>query len=396
VVAIVLFRTPVLDADDLEVVAMVQDLHKSLRYAVQEPKRWFGLLRRVALARSIRGSNSIEGYVVSLDDAFAAVADEEPLEASAEAWAAVLGYREAMTFVLQLVDDDDWAYDQNLLRSLHFMMLSHDLDNSPGRWRRGDIFVVDEDRGKRVYEGPPPETVPRLIKELVVALNAPSDGTPVMVRAAMAHLNFVMIHPHRDGNGRMARALQALVLAREGVQAAPEFCSIEEYLGANEQAYYDVLASVGAGAWHPERDAHEWVRFSLVAHFRQARTVLRRAREAQRFWSLAEGEIEQRKLPERMVAPLHHCVSGFMLRNSTYRDIAEGDITENLASRDLKALVEAGMLQAHGEKRGRYYTPVDRLREQNRAVKRAVRSQVRLDEDPYDLVAANRQDQLPL
>jgi DNA-binding transcriptional ArsR family regulator len=138
------------------------------------------------------------------------------------------------------------------------------------------------------------------------------------------------------------------------------------------------------------------VRFSLVAHFHQARTGLRRAREAQRFWSLAESEVEQRKLPERMVAPLHHCVSGFQLRNSTYRDIAEGDVSENLASRDLKALVEAGILQAHGEKRGRYYTPVDRLGERNREIKRAVRASVRLDEDPYDLVVANRQDQLPL
>ena len=79
-----------------------------------------------------------------------------------------------------------------------------------------------------------------------------------MIRAAMAHLNLVMIHPFRDGNGRMARCLQTLVLAREGI-LSPEFSSIEEYLGRNTQAYYDVLADAGAGHWQPERDARPWV-----------------------------------------------------------------------------------------------------------------------------------------
>jgi Fic family protein len=50
----------------------------------------------------------------------------------------------------------------------------------------------------------------------------------------MAHLNLVMIHPFRDGNGRMARCLQSVVLAREGV-LSPVFMSVEEYLGRNTQ-----------------------------------------------------------------------------------------------------------------------------------------------------------------
>ncbi len=381
-----LFSDPALTPEDRAVIELIDDLQRSLKYAVQEPRRWFGLLRRVALARSIRGSNSIEGYHVTLDDAFAAVEAEEPLEATEGAWAAVSGYRDAMTFVLQLLDDDDWNYDENLLRSLHYMMISYDLSKRPGRWRRGDVFVVNEDLGETVYEGPPAELVPSLIRELIERVQEPADASPVMVRAAMAHLNLVMIHPFKDGNGRMARCLQALILAREGVQAAPEFCSIEEYLGANEQRYYDVLAEVGHGAWHPERDASPWIRFCLTAHYRQAKTVLRRAREAQRFWALAEKEIESRGLPERMIAPLHHALSGFALRNSTYRGIVEGEISENLASRDLKALVDADLLQPHGEKRGRHYTPVQAMRDQHVSIKKSVRATVRVDEDPYDLL----------
>jgi len=85
----------------------------------------------------------------------------------------------------------------------------------------------------------------------------------------MAHLNLVMIHPFRDGNGRMARCLQSLVLARGGV-LSPMFMSIEEYLGRNTHNYYNVLAQVGGGSWQPERDTRPWIRFILTAHLRQA------------------------------------------------------------------------------------------------------------------------------
>ena len=78
----------------------------------------------------------------------------------------------------------------------------------------------------------------------------------------MAHLNLVMIHPFRDGNGRMARALQTMVLAQDQV-VEPTFSSIEEWLGNNTQDYYDVLAATGRGAWHPANDATLWVKFNL-------------------------------------------------------------------------------------------------------------------------------------
>jgi len=173
-----------------------------------------------------------------------------------------------------------------------------------------------------------------------------------MVRAAMAHLNLVMIHPFSDGNGRMARCLQTLVLAREGI-LAPEFSSIEEYLGRNTQDYYDVLAEVGQGSWHPERDTIKWVRFCLTAHYRQATTLLRRTRELQRMWDALEEMVSRFGLPERAIYALADATQGFRVTNSHYRSIAE--ITQNLASRDLAHVCALGLLEAHGERRGRSY-----------------------------------------
>jgi Fic family protein len=353
-----LFRIPSLDPPEEAVLARIDEVRKGLSYATQA-RRWTGVLARMSLARGIQGSNSIEGYNVTIDDALAAVEAEQPLDAQGETWAALMGYRNAMTYVLQLSDDPHFTYSAGLLRSLHYMMVQHDLSRHPGRWRPGPIFVRNDQTGQRVYEGPDATLVNDLMLELVEALNHP-PGTHDLVLAAMAHLNLVMIHPFSDGNGRMGRALQTLVLARAGILAR-EFCSIEEYLGRNTQPYYDVLAQVGAGAWHPERDARPWVRFCLTAHFRQASTLMRRANVMQRLWDALEHEARRLGLPDRAIVVLSEAALGFKARNATYRKAAE--ITENLASRDLKALVDAGLLVPEGAKRGRYYVASTRLRQ---------------------------------
>jgi Fic family protein len=345
-----LFETPTIQGNEQDVLAEIEELRQGLSYALREPRRWTGRLRRASFARAIQGSNSIEGYVVGMDDALAVADGEEPLDANAETAAALRGYREAMTYVLQLADDPYFNYGAGLIRSLHYMMLSYNLDKSPGRWRGGPIFVEDEETRQIVYEGPAAERVPGLMSELVDCLRA-EDG-PALVRAAMAHLNLAMIHPFRDGNGRMARGLQTLVLTREGI-LSPEFCSIEEYLGKNTPAYYAVLGQVGGGLWHPENDARPWLRFAMTAHHRQAMTLLRRMREIERLWSALDDVREDRKLPERTMVALFDAAAGWRVTNSTYRSGV--DIEDWTASQDLRRLVEAGLLEPRGEKRGRHY-----------------------------------------
>lgn len=354
-----IFTAPKLTARELAVVAKTDEVKASLGYAIETPSRWTGVLRRNTLGRAIRGSNSIEGYNVTVEDAMAAAEGEELVDAATETRMAVEGYRNAMTYVLQLARDPHFHFSTDLLRSLHYMMLSYDLTKNPGRWRPGPIYVHDESRGQQVYEGLDAEHVPVLMGELAQSLEAGDDSPPV-VRAAMAHLNLAMIHPYSDGNGRMARCLHTLVLARVGTLAAP-FSGIEEYLGANQRPYYDVLAEVGKGSWQPQNDARPWVRFCLRAHYIQASTLLRRSREVARLWDALEKEIAQARLPERTIFAAIDAALGYRIRNAHYRAAAE--ISDDLASRDLKALVDSGYLIPSGERRGRHYVASPRLTE---------------------------------
>lgn len=370
-VTLMLFAAPPLDDRETQVLGEVADLRQRLRHQLYEPRRWIGSLRRLSLARAIQGSNSIEGFDAKLDDAAAVAVGEEPLDATEETRLALEGYRRAMTYVLQLAaeEDADFEYSTQLIKSLHFMMTDYDLQNRPGRWRAGAIYVRREETGEIVYEAPGVDRVPAFMDELVTSLNAPCGDH--IVQAGMAHLNLVMIHPFRDGNGRMARCLQSLVLAR-GKILAPVFMSIEEYLGRNTQAYYNILAEVGQGAWHPENDTRPWLRFILTAHLRQARTMLVRIRETERLWIDLERLAGQQGLPERVLPLLHDAAMGLRVRNATYRAILEQSgeepITEQTASRDFQRLVAAGILVPGGEKRGRSYIGGRDLRALRRAI----------------------------
>ena len=354
---VLLFTPPTLDPDELRVLAEIDEARRSLAYMLRQPRRWTGVLRRVTLARAIRGSNTIEGYTVDLDQALAAVEGATELDADRETTQAIAGYREAMTYVLQLADDPHYRLTVDLIRSLHFIMTGYALDRLPGRWRPGLVYVRDDRSGDMVYEAPDPDLVPSLMQGLVDQVEG--DEGHAIVRAAMAHLNLVMIHPFKDGNGRMARCLQTLVLAR-GMIVDAEFSSIEEYLGANTEAYYRILAEVGQGAWHPENDARPWLRFCLTAHHRQAQTLRRRVREIERMWSRLEEVIAQRHLPDRTIFALYDAAAGFSVTNSRYR--ANADVSEWVASRDMRLLVDAGALEAQGEKRGRRYIATEWLR----------------------------------
>jgi Fic family protein len=349
------FKTPELREDEHDVLGLLSEQREQLRDRVAEPRRWAGTLRRMAFARAVQASNSIEGYSASLEDVVATVDGEPTLDANEETQHALTGYRDAMTYVLQIAGDNALSIDEGLIKSLHFMMIKHDLRKNPGQWRPGAIYVQDGE-GEKVYEGPPNEEVPSLVAEMVADLK--DDESPVLVKAAMAHLNLVLIHPFSDCNGRMGRCLQSLVLARDRV-LAPVFSSIEEYLGRNTQAYYDILAEVGAGSWHPERDAHPWIRFCLRAHCKQIRTMLRRRTEIEQLWNGCVALAEDNSLPERCAAALMDSAYGLRIRRGSYRSSAQSvvgdEISKQTASRDLAIMVELNLLETVGERRARYY-----------------------------------------
>ncbi len=362
-----LFPTPELTADDLRVLADVDRMRADLRHELQaKPGKRAGGLRKFLTADAVSASNSIEGFRVSTVDVEDLIAGERDVEVSEENKAETLAYERMMTYIQTLHAVEDFDYSKGFLNALHWMLQGHrHTERRPaGQWRAGPVYVTDaRDPSIAAYTAPEVDRVPALMEELVDWLNA-DDGTHPLVRAAMAHLHLVAIHPWADGNGRMSRSLQTLMIAREGV-LAPEFSSIEGWLGrpGNTWEYYQVLGRRGS-TYRPDQDVSEWVRFNLTAYHQQAQTVHARWVRSGTVWALLDEYVAGIRLDERVVSALHDVAMSGRVRRTRYEQ-AEG-LSLQQAQRDLRDLVALGVLEPVGRTRARFYTagpryPVDVL-----------------------------------
>jgi Fic family protein len=353
-----LFPTPVLTPDDHRVLEDIERMREALRHQVQESSsKWTAGLRRFLTADAVAASNSIEGFKVATVDVEDLMDGERDVEVSDENREETLAYQRMMSYIQTLHDVEDFDYSKGLLNALHWMLQGHRHGprKTAGQWRRGPVYVTDaRDPSIAAYTAPDADQVPALMQELVDWLNAEDDAHP-LVRAAMAHLHLVSIHPWADGNGRMSRSLQTLMIAREGV-LAPEFSSIESWLGrpGNTWEYYRELNSRGS-EYLPDQDVSSWMHFNLTAYHQQAQAVRARIDRSGRVWEVLSKHARSTGLDERVVTALHDVAMAGRVRRSRYEH-AEG-LNLQQAQRDLRDLVTARLLEPVGRTRARYYTP---------------------------------------
>ena len=113
-----IYETPPLNQIDEDVLDEISALRERLRLYLHTPRRWYGPLRRNVTARAIRGSTAIEGYSSTVESVTSLVEGYEGVDEDQETLAALKGYRDAMTFVLQVAAD--WPpIDASTLRALH-------------------------------------------------------------------------------------------------------------------------------------------------------------------------------------------------------------------------------------------------------------------------------------
>lgn len=349
--------TPEIDAALAARLDELDELHRRLGREIALPTVWMGTLRRVAQAIAVESSTSIEGFHVPHDETIPLVAGTAAVDPADENRMAVACYARAMDHVGAMADDPSFRWLDRVLLDLHFDACRFQRDKSPGRWRTGPVGVTGPG-GRVVYEAPAAERVPGLMEEVVEWLQDGDRDAHVAVRAAMAHLHVAGVHPFRDGNGRVARIAQSLVLARDGI-VAPEFASIEEHLGSHTADYYAALRSVDGPRYDPTRDAGPWVAFCIDAHLAQARRRLAQIEQAAERWGRLEQIVDGRGWPDRLVIALEQALMGGTDRA---RFAAEADVAPVTATGDLRRLVDAGLLVQRGAGRSVRYEPSDALR----------------------------------
>ncbi len=357
-----LFRTPPAAKALARQLAELDQLRKRLGDRVGVAGPWLGSLRRRWRASSAESSIEIEGFHVPAEETIAVAAGEEQPDPHDDDRMALACYARAMDHVGVMSDDPAFRWVDRVILDLHFDACSFQKDRDPGRYRRGGVEVTSPSGGPPAYVGPSHDEVPQLMGEVVEWLDHGDLDSHVAVRAAMAHLHVVSVHPFRDGNGRISRIVQSLVLAREGL-LAPELVSIEEHLGRHTDEYYATLQKLQGGSYRPERDAAPWVRFCVEAHLDQARRRLEQIAEAGTRWSFLEELVERRNWPDRFVIALEQSLFQGVDRASY---TAEADVSPPTASNDFRRLLDAGLVVQRGRGRITRYVASERLRDELR------------------------------
>ena len=211
-----------------------------------------------------------------------------------------------------------------------------------GRWRSdktGPMQVTSGPIGReRVhYEAPGAERLESEMRGFLEWFNGKDRSDPV-IDAAVAHLWFVTIHPFEDGNGRIARAIADMALARSE-QTPWRFYSMSTQIRAERKAYYDILEATQKG----DLDITTWIDWFLGCldrAFDRAETVLAAVLSKARFWE----EHADAKLNDRQQLIINRLLNGFegKLTSSKYAIIAK--CSQDTASRDIDDLIKQDIL----------------------------------------------------
>jgi DNA-binding transcriptional ArsR family regulator len=318
---------------------------------------WLGSLRRQWRASSAESSIEIEGFSVPSEERIAIMSGFGPADPTDKDRMALSGYARAMDHVGVMAADEGFEWVDRVVLDLHFDACCFQKDKHPGLYRKTAVAVTSSEGRPPAYVGRPAKEVRPLMGEVTKWLRSGDLDSHLVVRAAMAHLLVVSVHPFEDGNGRISRIVQSLVLALGGL-LAPEFVTIEEYLGEHTEAYYAALREVQGGSYQPRRDGMPFVRFCVQAHLAQARRRLLQLDRAAQRWSHLERLVEERGWPDRLIVALEQSLFDGADRA---KYAAEAGVSTPTASNDLRRLLDAGLLTQRGRGRTTRYVASERL-----------------------------------
>jgi Fic family protein len=194
-------------------------------------------------------SSMIEGTQSSLSDLLLFELDQEPgvpLDDVRE----VSNYVAALDHGLRLLEEG-LPLSLRLFREIHGVLLTkgRGSNQTPGEFRRSQNWIGGTRPGNAAFVPPPAEDVLECMSKLELFLHDQPEPTPVLLKAALAHVQFETIHPFLDGNGRLGRLLIALLLCEQKVLREP-MLYLSLYFKTHRQYYYELLNNVRmTGDW---------------------------------------------------------------------------------------------------------------------------------------------------
>jgi len=316
--------------------------------ATKLKKEWIKKMQSEALILEAHHSTHIEGTRLTLLQAQKILTGKSVKGIRKDDRQELLNYKEAIDFVSEYLDKKS-EITEDLIKEIHKILVKDVRGGTlePGKYRKIQNYVVNSLTGRIIYIPPSPSKVPQLMKEFVEWLNKESNISPVFT-AGISQYQFVDIHPFLDGNGRTARVLCTLILYQNGYDFKRLF-SLSEYYDKKRRKYYDAIQSVR----EHNMDMTGWLEYFTEGLRSQLIEVRTKGEKAIKREVLFE-KIKGYNLNSRQRRALEFLVEHQRIDNSIYQKIC--NTIKRTATRDLSNLVNLGLIERHGEKKGTYYT----------------------------------------
>ena len=307
-------------------------------------------LKRQAIVRMAHTSTSIEGNPLAQYQV-EQVLSGKTIRADDKSIFEVKNYQDVL-FKVEELSKSDAKISLNLILDLHKILMKGLLpEDKVGHFRSGPIYIVDDlgnGQEKVRYSGPDPKKVPFLLNELILwYYSKEAEAFHPVLKAAVFHLQFVLIHPFSDGNGRMTRLLATLILYSHGWDFR-KVLVLDDFYNRNRQNYYDALSSAHDGKYADNTNITDWIEYFTGGFLYEAEQV----KDQIQFIGMGEDQ-EQVFLDKDEMKIIDFLAINGKVTSTEAEDLL--GIPKRTAQFKLKALVDKKLIALEGKGPSAYY-----------------------------------------
>lgn len=312
---------------------------------------WEKQFKEDAIVRSVYHGTHIEGNQLAKDDAKNILAGKEVIGRPRDIQE-IINYRRVIDFIDEEAKKKIEKITEVLIKKLHRIVTDKILsEDQTGEYRTKQVIIRNSSTGEITFRPPPAIEVPFLMREFLYWLNKENLDIHSVLKAGIAHHELVRIHPFIDGNGRVARVLATLILFLGGYDIR-RFFSLEEYYDKDAISYYQSLQKASSG------DLTSWLEyftFGASIEFEKIKEKILKLSKDVKLKQKIGGQ--QIFLTERQVKLVEYIQEVGYLQNQMFANIFP-DISEDTILRDLKDLINKGLIKKVGSTKSARYVMV--------------------------------------
>jgi len=330
-------------------IAKIEAAEEVIRHAPLLPL-WEKKFKEEAIVRAVYHGTHIEGNALAKDDAKNILEGKEVIGRPRDIQE-IINYRKVIEFIDEEAKKKIDKITELLIKKLHRIITDKILTTGQGEYRTKQVIIRNSATGEVTFRPPPAIEVPFLMREFVYWLNKDNLDIHPVIKAGIAHHELVRIHPFLDGNGRVARVLATLILLLGGYDIR-RFFSLEEYYDKDAASYYQNLQKASSG------DLTSWLEYftygASVEFEKVKEKILKISKDVKLKEKIGGAQIF---LTERQIKLIEYIQEVGYIQNQIFKDIFP-DVSEDTVLRDLKELINKGLIKKVGSTKSARYVMV--------------------------------------